>query len=135
MTTDLLYKNLTYRIRGCIFTVYNTLGFDHKEKVYSNALAIEFKKQSIPFKGEFPLDVIYDGQKVGVYKPDFIIGNRILLEIKSLPVLIKSNITQLVYYLKGTNFELGILVNFGADKLEIQRRVWSPNQRKSASNL
>lgn len=134
MSTDLLYKSLTYKIRGCIFNVYNTLGFGHKEKVYGNALAIELDKNGIPFTRETPLDVTYDGQKVGSYRPDFVIDGKILLELKSSPFLANASAVQLIYYLKGTNFKLGLLVNFGASKLEIKRKIWSQDPRKSAPN-
>lgn len=125
MTTDLLYQDLTYRVRGSIFKVYNTLGFGHKEVVYCKALAIEFRKEAIPFNREIPIDVIYENEKIGVYRPDFVIGNKILMEIKALPFMGKDPETQLLYYLKGTNFPLGLLVNFGANKLDIRRKVWS----------
>ena len=132
MTTDkLLYEKLTYKVRGCIFNVYNQLGFGHKENVYSRALAIELSKNKISFAQEHPLDVIYDGQKIGVYRPDFIVDGKILLEIKAVPFLSKDGEVQLVYYLKGTNFKLGLLVNFGSSKLIIKRRIWTPNPRKS----
>ena len=134
MTTDkLLYEKLTYKVRGCIFNVYNQLGFGHKENVYSRALAIELSKNKISFAQEHPLDVIYDGQKVGVYRPDFIVDGKILLELKSVPFLSKASAIQLIYYLKGTNFKLGLLVNFGSSRLEIRRKIWS-NPRKSVNN-
>lgn len=133
MSTDkLLYGKITYKVRGIIFNVYNQLGFGHKENVYHKALAHELKKNNITFEDEKPLDVIYDNVKVGTYRPDFVIGGKILLEIKAVPFLPKEAETQLVYYLKGTNFKLGLLVNFGSTKLEIKRRIWTGYPRKSA---
>lgn len=80
---DLIYTDLTYKIRGSVFKVYNTLGFGHKEGVYHKALAIEFKKNNIPFKEEIPIDVRYENEKVGIYKPDFVVDDKILIEIKA----------------------------------------------------
>lgn len=125
MATDLLHEELTYKIRGVIFKVYNTLGFGHKEAVYHKALAVELKKQDIPFKEKVPISVIYEDQKVGTYKPDFIIDSNVLIEIKALPFMGKDPETQMLYYLKGTNYQLGLLVNFGANKLDIRRKIWS----------
>lgn len=132
MTTDKsLYQDLTYKIRGCIFRVYNQLGFGHKENVYCRALAIELEKSSIPFKQQVALNVTYDNQKVGTYRPDFVVDGKILLELKAVPLMPKVSETQLIYYLKGTNFKLGLLVNFGSSKLAIVRKVWTTSQRKS----
>lgn len=100
MTADkLLYEKLTYKIRGVIFTVYNELGFGHKEVIYRRALRHEFTKNEILFEEEKPLNVIYDGVKVGSYRPDFVISGKILIELKALPFLPKEAETQLIYYL------------------------------------
>jgi len=132
MTTDkLLYSELTYKIRGAIYKVYNTLGFGHKEQVYHKALAIELKKSGIEFGDEVALDVRYENQTVGNYRPDFVIDRKILIEIKALPFIGRDAETQMIYYLKGTGYNLGLLVNFGSSKLEIRRKVWTGYPRKS----
>ena len=132
MTTEkLLFAELTYKVRGAIFKVYNQLGFGHKENIYLRALAHELTKQEIPFEQEKPLNVIYDGVKVGTYRPDFVIDGKILLELKALLLLPKQAETQLIYYLKGTNYKLGLLVNFGANELHIKRKIWTGYPRKS----
>lgn len=135
--TKLLYKDLTYKIRGCIYEVYNTLGYGHKEKVYQKALAKEFKDNNIPFKREVNLNVNYKNQKVGNYRPDFLVDDKVILELKAVKFMPKSYYKQLAHYLKGTGYKVGFLVNFGAPKLLIKRVVWSKqpsNQRKSAIN-
>lgn len=102
MTTDkLLYEKLTFKIRGAIFKVYNELGFGHKEVVYRNALRHELTKGKLKYEEEKPLNVMYDGVKVGTYRPDFVISGRILLELKALPFLPKEAETQLIYYLRN----------------------------------
>lgn len=132
MTTDkLLYQDLTYKVRGCIFRVYNQLGFGHKENVYTKAFAHELAKNKISFEQEKSLGVVYDGIKVGTYRPDFVIDGKILVELKAVPFLPKGSELQLIYYLKGTNFKLGLLVNFGSDKLLIKRKIWTNYPRKS----
>ncbi len=125
MNTDkLLHAELTYNIRGAIFSVYNVLGFGHKELVYHKALAIEFRKQGLKFQDEIPIPVYYEKEKVGTYKPDFVVEDKVLIEIKALPFITRESEVQLVYYLKGTSYNLGLLVNFGSKKLEIRRKVW-----------
>lgn len=118
----LIYEGLTYKIRGAIFKVYNELGFGHRESVYRKALAIEFNKQAIPHKEEPRLEIKYDG--LGVYVPDFLIDDKVIIEMKSVEFLPKEAEKQPVYYLKGTSYRLGFLVNFGASKLEIKRKIW-----------
>ena len=135
LVENFLYEELTYKIRRAIFNVYNTLGYGHRESVYQNALAKEFKKQEIPFEREKSLPVLYDGEKVGTYRPDFVVDGKIILELKAAPFIGKGFEKQLIYYLKGTDFKLGLLVNFGANKLQIKRRIWDvDHQRKSAKN-
>lgn len=129
----LLHEELTYTIRKALFNVYNTLGFGHKEHVYQKALAKEFDDMFIVYQREPKLDVSYKGLLVGNYQPDFVIDSKVIVEIKAVPILIKAFETQLMNYLKSTQFELGLLVNFGAPKLIVRRMIWT-DPRKSAIN-
>ncbi|PIP28076.1 MAG: elongation factor 4 [Candidatus Moranbacteria bacterium CG23_combo_of_CG06-09_8_20_14_all_35_22] len=119
----LLYEELTYKIRGAIFNVYNTLGPGHKESVYGNALAKELSDIGIFFVREKSVNVIYKNKKVGTYKPDFIVDEKIILELKALPFVGKIEKKQTWYYLKGTDYRLALLVNFGNKNLQIERIV------------
>ncbi len=121
--SNFLYEDLSYKVRGAIFNVYNTLGFGHKEGVYQKALALEFEKQRIPFVQEKRLSVVYEGKKVGFYQPDFVVDGKIIIELKAVEFLPRRSMVQLTYYLKGTNHRLGFLVNFGSSKLDIRRRI------------
>lgn len=129
--SKLIFADLTYRVRGAIFNVYNVLGPGHKEPVYEKALMKEFTVNNISFKTETPIDVNYRGEKVGNYRPDFIIDNSLILEIKATEFMPKIFEQQLVRYLKTTNYRLGLLVNFGAPTLFIKRLIWT-DPRKSA---
>lgn len=122
--TKILYKELAYQIVGAFYEVYNTLGPGFKESVYHNALAIEFTSRKILFETNKKLSIKYKKQKAGIYEPDFVIDNKILVEIKAVPRMPRVYEKQLYYYLKGTEYKLGYLVNFGADKLEIKRRIY-----------
>jgi len=123
--TDLLYEDLTYKVRGAIFNVYNELGFGHKENIYQKALIKEFETLKIPYKQEVGLDVKYKGDIVGKYRPDFVIEDKIIIELKSVEFMPKSYEEQLVHYLKTTEYSLGLLVNFGSNRLYIKRLIWT----------
>ncbi|MBI5779646.1 MAG: GxxExxY protein [Planctomycetes bacterium] len=125
MTTDYIYKDLTYKIIGALFEVHNNLGHVHKENIYHGAIKIEFQLQDIPFVGEKTLEVKYKEQKVGAYRPDFIIDDKVILEIKAVPVLSKAMADQMYYYVKGSKYKLALLVNFGTPKLSIKRRIYT----------
>jgi len=126
----LLYEDLSYKIRGCAFRVYNTLGFGHKEKVYQEALAMELEKESLVFKKEPILAIIYQNKKIGTYKPDFVVESKVIVEVKAVPMMPKTYETQLTYYLKSTNFQLGFVINFGSRQLDIRRRIWTPHYQR-----
>lgn len=83
--SDLLYKDLTYKIRGAIFEVRKKIGLGHKESVYENALKLEFQKRGIKFENQKNISIIYEDQKIGSYNPDFVIEDKIILELKALP--------------------------------------------------
>ena len=131
----LIFADITYKVRGAIFVVYNELGFGHKEQVYQKALAEEFESTGIPYKREKNLDVKFKNSIVGNYRPDFVVNEKIVMEIKAVEFMPKNYETQLINYLKTTDYYLGLLVNFGAPRLYIKRLVWTGNPRKSATNL
>jgi GxxExxY protein len=124
MAEKILYKELSYKIVGCFYKAYNTLGPGHKEDIYQRALMIEFDNKAIQYISKKRLPIEYEGKKVGIYEPDFIIDDKIIVEIKSVLVMPKVFRKQLYYYLKASGYRLGYLVNFGSDKIDILRRVF-----------
>jgi GTP-binding protein LepA len=137
----LLYEDLTYKIRGAAFNVYNALGSGHKEGIYQNALALEFGEANLSFEREKRIDVVYDGEKVGLYQPDFVVEGKIIIELKAIPFLGNPPKKQTQYYLKGSDYRLALLVNFGGKNLEIERIIYDSirdnqpiNPRASASS-
>jgi GxxExxY protein len=123
--TDYLYKDLTYKIIGALFEVHKNLGPVHKENIYHQAVKIELKLQDITFVEEKILEVKYKGQKIGAYKPDFIIDDKVILEIKAVPILAKAMLDQMYYYVRGSKYKLALLANFGTNKLGIRRRIYT----------
>ncbi len=136
--SKLMYADLTYELRGAIFSVYNELGSGHKESLYHKALIKELEDKGISYATESTLNVMYKGEKIGNYRPDIIVEGKIILELKAVEFMPKIYETQLIHYLKTTGFELGLLVNFGAPHLYIKRLVWTDprksNPRKSVIN-
>jgi len=124
-TDNGLYKDLTYKVIGILYAVHNELGPVHKENIYVNAIAIELEENHINFEREKQITVTYKGRRVGIYRPDFIIEDKVVLEIKAVPVMTKNMIDQMYYYLKGTRYKLVLLVNFGTKKLSIKRRIYT----------
>ncbi|MDO8520900.1 MAG: translation elongation factor 4, partial [bacterium] len=131
---------LTYKIRGAIFAVRKNIGLGHKEQVYHSALEIEFKKAGIIFESKKNITILYEGKQIGVYQPDFIIDDNVLLELKSLPEIGRPQIEQVWAYLKGCEYKLALLVNFGSTDVDIKRFVYDSARghsrlRQSASSL
>ena len=135
IVNDFLYPALTYKIRGAMYKVHQTLGSGHKESVYHKALEQEFKLQNITFKTEKSVPVVYKGIKVGDYRPDFIVEDKVLIELKALPILPIQAEKQLSYYLRGTPYKLGLLANFGSKSLVIKRRVWDKGRRNQPKSV
>ena len=131
----MLYEELTYKIRGAFYEIYNTLGPGFKEEIYHNALAKELKLRKVIFTEKKRWAVYYKDEKVGIYEPDFIIEDKVLVEIKSVLQMPKIFEAQLYYYLKGSEYKLGFLVNFGSDKLDIRRRVYESARNPRQSEI
>ena len=125
MSSRLLYEKESYEIRGACFNVYNTLGGGIKEKIIEHALSREFQKRGLQIDRQKRIDVVYDGEKVGTYIPDFVVNNKIVLELKSKPELTIEDKKQFWGYLKSSNYKLGFLINFKPDKLIIERFVYT----------
>ncbi len=120
---NLLYEDLTYQLRNIFFTVYNKVGGGHKEIIYKNSVENELKGRGISYSREPAIEIKYKDQAAGVYRPDFIIDGKIIIEIKADRKLIKEHIRQAFSYLKASPYKLLLLVNFGYTKLEIKRFI------------
>ncbi len=118
----LIYCEETYAIRGAIFEVYEALGAGFLEEVYQNALEEELKQRGIPFVAKKQLHINYKGRDCGLYIPDIVCWDKIILELKAVESLSPKHQAQLHNYLHATGMKLGLLVNFGSfPKVEIRR--------------
>ena len=117
------YEELTEKIIGCTYTVYNRMGFGFLESVYQNCLTIELAKQNLKAEQQKEIVVHYDDQVVGRFRADVVVENQILIELKSVSRLNKAHEVQLVNYLVATGMNIGLLINFGETKVEVKRKV------------
>ena len=120
---EILFKDLSYAIIGAAIEVHKTLGPGFLEAVYENALEIEFASHGIPFEKYKPLPVYYKDQLIGTYEADFLVDQKIIVELKSISVLNKAHEAQAHHYLAATCLSLAILINFGASSLEYKRII------------
>lgn len=117
------HSELTDKIIKCFYTVYNQLGYGFLEKVYENALLIELRKMGLNAEKQIAIKVYYDQQEVGDYYADIIVNQLVILELKATQTMAAAHEAQLVNYLKATQIEVGLLLNFGLQP-EIKRRVF-----------
>ena len=125
---DIKYKALTEKIIKVFYKVYNKLGYGFLEKVYENAMMIEMRKEGIPAVSQYSIKVYYENNIVGEYFADILVADKVIVEIKAARNIAVENEAQLLNYLKATDIEVGLLLNFGP-KPEIKRKVFD-NFRK-----
>ena len=125
---DFKHKELTEKIINIFYSVYNKLGYGFLEKVYENAMMIEFKKEGIDAVSQSAIKVFYEGKIIGEYYADILVDNKVIIEIKAAKRLVEENEAQLLNYLKATDIEVGLLLNFGTEP-EVKRKAFN-NTRK-----
>jgi GxxExxY protein len=128
MNDDLKCKELTDAVICCFYNVYNTLGYGFLEKVYENSMLYELQKIGLNAELQYPISVYYQEHVVGEYFADILVDNILILEIKAVRNLLPEHEAQLLNYLKATDIEVGLLLNFGP-KPEFKRKAFD-NARK-----
>jgi GxxExxY protein len=129
---NLLYKELSYQIRGAAIEVKKNYGPGHKEVLYQRAFAEELNLRKMNYEREKPIKIYSPKTKkvIGFYQPDFIIENKIIIELKALEQMPQKIIDQLYSYLRNSPYELGFLVNFGASGVDIKRVIYTNDRKK-----
>ena len=117
----LLYRREVFRIVGCAIEVLNEIGHGIVEKPYENALVVEFTLRKIPFQQQPPFDVLYKGQKVGLFIPDLIAFSAIVVDTKVIDKISDHERGLMLNYLRITGLRVGVILNFKHPKLEWQR--------------
>lgn len=118
---DLVYAELSYKIMGVLFNIHNSLGPNHPEKHYQKAIEIELKNMNIPFEREKLVRLEYKEQSIGRYFLDFVIDQKIALEVKTIDFFGKAEWRQVRDYLNSEHLKLAILVNFSKPRLTFKR--------------
>ena len=122
--TNIFFKEESFKIGGAIFAVHQALGCGFLERVYQDALEIEFKDRRIPYEREKEIQIMYKGKPLGEpYRADFVCYGKIIVELKAVDELCGIHRSQVVNNLKATGFKLGLLVNFGEEWANIERIV------------
>jgi GxxExxY protein len=123
------HEDLTEKIIQAFYKVYNTLGYGFLERVYLNAMYIELTVMGFKVEKEKKILVYYLGNVVGDYQADLIVEDVIAVELKAIDALAEENEHQLVNYLKATNLEIGLLLNFGK-KPQVKRKIFDNDKKK-----
>ncbi len=120
------YEEITRKIIGAAYQVFNQLGFGFLESVYQKAMVIELAKNELVVESEKQLKVFYGGQVDGDFYIDLFVENTVVVELKSVQNLVKEHEVQLVNYLNGLKKEIGLLINFGSSGVEVKRKYRKP---------
>ncbi|MES2139301.1 MAG: GxxExxY protein [Bacteroidota bacterium] len=129
ITDNFKHSEITGKILKAFFNVYNSIGYGFYEKVYENALSIELKKMNLKCENQKPVTVYYDGNIVGSYFADIIVDDKVIIELKAVDLIIEEHEIQLVNYLRATEMEVGLLLNFGTHP-QYKRKVLSNEFKK-----
>jgi GxxExxY protein len=123
------HSEITHKIIGAAMKVHSALGNGFQEVIYQRALAIEMNKQGLSFQRELEMPIFYDGEEIGTRRVDFLVEDKVLVELKALTKLEDVHLAQAINYLEAYRLEVGLLLNFGAKSLEYRRVVNSKNVR------
>ena len=124
MNEEYLYKELTSEIIKRFYTVYNFLGYGFLEKVYEKALKYELEKAGLNVERQKPINVFYENELVGEYFADLLVENKVIIELKAAEGICEEHENQLINYLKATDIEVGLLLNFGK-RPEVKRKIFT----------
>jgi GxxExxY protein len=127
----LLHAELTEKIIGVYYDVYNEVGHGFLETVYRKGMQIALAEAGLLVQNEFPIPVWFRGQEVGIFRADLLVANCILLELKAVAALDRAHEAQLLHYLRATEIELGLLLNFGGTKPQFRRLVFQNENKKT----
>lgn len=131
------YSELTGRIIGCAMEVHKALGNGFQEVIYQRALALEFELQKLGFVREFEMPIHYKENHIGTRRVDFLVNDKISVELKAVIKLEDVHLAQAINYLEAYNLEVGLLINFGSKSLEFKRVInskFKPNDTKSVQS-
>ena len=130
MNDSLKHRELTDTIIGVFYDVYNELGFGFLESVYENAMVISLVEKDLTVEQQAPIPVWFRGRSIGKFEADLIVERAVIVELKAVSQLSEAHVAQLMHYLRATDIEVGLVMNFG-QRPDFKRRVFE-NTRKSS---
>ncbi|MCB2218939.1 MAG: GxxExxY protein [Bacteroidetes bacterium] len=125
------HKDITDKIIRAFYNVYNTLGYGFLEKVYENSMLLELTEMGLSVQKQYPIDVYYKEKLVGSYFADLMVEEKVIVELKAAESICEEHEFQLINYLKATEIEIGLLLNFGKEP-QFKRKIFTNNPRSSA---
>lgn len=128
--SKLLHSELTEKILGVYYDVYNEIGHGFLESVYNNCMFLALTKAGLSVRREVPVPVYFRGQDVGQFKADLVVEGRILIELKAAQNLDRTHEAQVMNYLRATELEVGLLLNFGSPQPQFKRIVFENSNKK-----
>ncbi|MEQ8577787.1 MAG: GxxExxY protein [Balneola sp.] len=136
MSADLKYQNITKKIIGASFDVHSFLGNGFQEVIYQRALSHEFQKAGLSFQREIEQQIYYKDvpKPIGTRRADFVVENKVLVEVKAVIELEDVHIAQALNYLKAYKLEVGLLINFGSKSMTFKRLVLTQDKSVKSSN-
>jgi len=117
------HNDLTEKIIACAYTVYNKMGYGYLESVYEKCMLIELAEVGLKAESQKPINVSYKGRSVGDFVADIIVSDTVIIELKSVAKIAKAHEIQLVNYLTATDKDVGLILNFAEEKVEVKRKV------------
>jgi GxxExxY protein len=126
------YDELTYKIIGLAMAIHNELGPGFPEEIYQRAMALGIDNDDVVYDREFQIDVAFRGQKIGMFELDFVANQQVVLELKAVIALAPIHEQPIISYLAASGLPLGLLINFGATRLEY-RRIFPPKAVQESS--
>ncbi len=130
---ELKHREITEQVIGAYYDVYNDLGYGFLERVYQNALYFELLERGLKVEAQKSIKVYRNGRLIGNYYADLLINGVVIVELKAVATLTEAHEKQLVNYLKATNMEVGLLINFGLEP-KFERKTWSNERKKNLQN-
>jgi len=130
--TRLIHEELTQKIIGVFFNVYNELGHGFLESVYEEAFCVALAEQNIFYERQRAVPVFFHGRQIGDFRSDILVDSKVMIELKAIAAIERAHEKQLTNYLKATEIEVGIILNFGPEPKF--KRIVFENERKKIRN-
>ncbi len=126
--SDLLHGEITHEIIGAFYDTYNALGWGYPESIYANAMPIYLRRRGLQLEREVVFTVALEGVSLGEFRADLVVAGKVIVELKACERIVAAHEAQLISYLKASDLNIGLLLNFGP-KAELRRIIWTDDFR------